>query len=309
MRERRGEGIGEPWRGGSARPRSPVSAGMLVSLSQAREAHQDLTACAFPRRCRSGYHESPLGRGLALLHGNSSMSWIRSEDGPQIRLGPESYLPFERGLSREWLLTNGLGGFASSTVVGANSRRYHGPLVAAARPPVRRVVSGAKLEEPVRAPIVARARRSGEFEDDASFDEAIEFELSANQYPETVHPQGFLRLESFTLGRRARMQYRVRDLWIEKSVFLVPGANTTVVAYAHIDGPDCELTLRPLIVHRDYHALSRESSALNPHPEVVPGLVALRPYLGLPAIRMACSHGTFLPWPVWYKAMEYQVAG
>src|SRR5262249_9745178 len=209
-------------------------------------------------------------------------------------------------LAREWLLANGLGGFASSTVLGANSRRYHGLLVSATRPPVGRIVSVAKLEETVRAPIHERVRHRA-FDDDAPADDPIEFELSANQYPETVHPRGFLRLESFTWGRRARMRYRLRDVWIEKSVFCVPGANTTVVAYEHLDGPDCELTLRPLVVHRDYHALSRENSALNPHPEAFGGLVTLRPYLGLPAIRMACTHGVFLPWPVWYKAMEYAV--
>lgn len=235
------------------------------------------------------------------------MSWIESEDGPQIRLGPESFLPFERGLAREWLLANGVGGFASSTVLGANSRRYHGLLVSATRPPVGRIVSVAKLEETVRAPLPDAARLGTLFDDDAPDDEPVEFELSTNQYPETVHPHGFLRLESFTWGRRARMRYRLRDLWIEKSVFLVPGANTTVVMYEHLDGPECELTLRPLVVHRDYHALSRENSALNPHPEALGGLVTLRPYLGLPAIRMACTHGTFLPWPVWYKAMEYAV--
>src|SRR5215813_2403364 len=235
------------------------------------------------------------------------MSWIESEDGPQIRLGPETFLPFERGLGREWLLANGIGGFASSTVLGANSRRYHGLLVAASRPPVGRIVSVAKLEETVRAPIQESARFASAFEDDAPADEAIEFELSSNQYPETVHPRGFLRLESFTWGRRPRMRYRLRDVWIEKSAFMVPGANTTVVTYEHLDGPDAELTLRPLVVHRDYHALSRENSALNPHPEALGGLVTLRPYLGLPAIRMASTHGTFLPWPVWYKAMEYAI--
>src|SRR5215831_13216562 len=112
------------------------------------------------------------------------MSWIESEDGPLIRLGPETFLPFERGLGREWLLANGLGGFASSTVVGANSRRYHGLLVSATRPPVGRIVSVAKLEETVRAPLEARVRPANghAYDDDAPADEAIEFELSANQY-------------------------------------------------------------------------------------------------------------------------------
>jgi len=93
------------------------------------------------------------------------------------------------------------------------------------------------------------------------------------------------------------MRYRLRDLWLEKSLFMVHGANTTVVAYTHLDGPDAELSVRPLVVHRDHHALSRENSALNPHPEVLPGYVTLRPYLGLPAIRTGCSRGACRAFP------------
>ena len=70
----------------------------------------------------------------------------------------------ETALSREWLETNGLGGFASSTIVGLNTRRYHGLLTAATKPPVGRVVMLSKLEEV----LIIDGRR---------------YELSANQYP------------------------------------------------------------------------------------------------------------------------------
>ena len=76
-------------------------------------------------------------------------------------------------ISREWLETNGLGGFASSTIVGLNTRRYHGLLTAATKPPVGRIVMLSKLEET----LIIDGRR---------------YELSANQYPGAIHPQGFI---------------------------------------------------------------------------------------------------------------------
>jgi len=83
--------------------------------------------------------------------------------------------------SREWLVTNGLGGYASSTIAGLNTRRYHGLLVAALHPPVERTVMVAKLETTV----TYRDRR---------------FSLATNEYVDgTINPQGFLHLDSFRL--------------------------------------------------------------------------------------------------------------
>src|SRR5882757_6622988 len=79
---------------------------------------------------------------------------------------------------REWLETNGLGGFASSTIIGLNTRRYHGLLVAATHPPVGRAVLLSKFEEVL------------------TIGDRI-YELSSNQYPGTIHPQGYLFLKQF----------------------------------------------------------------------------------------------------------------
>src|SRR5213593_2229490 len=84
----------------------------------------------------------------------------------------------DAALRREWLETNGLGGFASSTITGLNTRRYHGLLVAATTPPVGRMVLLSKMEET----LVAGGRG---------------FELSANQYPGVIHPQGYMFLKQF----------------------------------------------------------------------------------------------------------------
>ncbi|MGD1074424.1 MAG: glycogen debranching enzyme N-terminal domain-containing protein [Bryobacteraceae bacterium] len=86
-------------------------------------------------------------------------------------------------LRSEWLETNGLGGFASSTIAGLNTRRYHGLLIAATQPPVGRMLLLSKFEET----LVIDGRR---------------YDLSANRYPGVVHPQGYLDIRaSFT--RRA----------------------------------------------------------------------------------------------------------
>ena len=81
-------------------------------------------------------------------------------------------------LQREWLQTNGLGGYSSSTVAGMNTRRYHGLLMAAAKPPVGRILLLSKLEET----LVVQGRRH---------------DLSANQYPGVIHPRGDLLLKEF----------------------------------------------------------------------------------------------------------------
>ena len=141
-------------------------------------------------------------------------------------------------LSRlEWLETNGLGGWASSTVSGANTRRYHGLLVAALEPPVGRTVLVAKLEETLHV--------NGEA-----------FELSANRYPGAVHPRGFEHLVSFRRGLFPVFEYRAGGVGLRKTVAAVHGENTTLVIYELTeDSGPAGLVLRPLLTQRDYHAL------------------------------------------------------
>src|ERR1700745_3183301 len=97
-----------------------------------------------------------------------------------IRFGEKSCTNLDAALRREWLETNGLGGFASSTIIGVNTRRYHGLLVAATKPPVGRIVMLSKLEET----LVIDGRR---------------YELSTNQYPGAIHPEGYKFQTGFRL--------------------------------------------------------------------------------------------------------------
>src|ERR1051326_2701021 len=139
--------------------------------------------------------------------------------------------------NREWLETNGIGGFACSTVIGLNTRRYHALLTAAMHPPAGRVVLLSKIEETI---II----------------EGHSFDLSANQYAGIVHPQGYTYLENFRLDPFPVFTFAVEGLRIEKSVFMVDGQNTTVIQYRLLSDAarSVQLELRPLIAFRDYHA-------------------------------------------------------
>src|SRR5262252_8511131 len=97
-----------------------------------------------------------------------------------IALDQDSWRTLGAASTLEWLETNGIGGFSSSTVIGLNTRRYHGLLTGATKPPVGRLVLLSKLEET----LVIDGRR---------------YELSVNQYPGVVHPRGFDYLREFRL--------------------------------------------------------------------------------------------------------------
>src|SRR3954447_7363112 len=125
-------------------------------------------------------------------------------------------------LHREWLETNGLGGFGSSTILGVNTRRYHGLLIAATNPPSGRMVLLSKIEETILV--------NGKHHD-----------LGANQYPGAMYPRGFEYLTRFRLDPFPVYQYEIGEVSVEKRVFLVHGENTVVVEYEMQRGPNCTL--------------------------------------------------------------------
>ncbi len=201
-------------------------------------------------------------------------------------VGREVLGDFERASRIEWLVTNGLGGYAAGSVALAATRRYHGVLVAAVRPPTDRVVTVNTLDECVRT-----ARGS--------------FALSSQQWPGAVDPRGHLNLDSFFASPRPTWRFRAADLLLDRALFMVQGRNTTVIEYRHVAGPPCELTVRPSIVMRDHHHLTHENSAFRPEATVSEQQVVLQPYEHLPALAFATSGGRFLEWPAWYKNFEY----
>jgi predicted glycogen debranching enzyme len=196
----------------------------------------------------------------------------------------------EAASRREWLETNGIGGFASSTITGLNTRRYHGLLVAATRPPVGRMVLLSKMEET----LVIDGRR---------------FELSCNRYPGAIHPQGYLYLKQFRRDPFAIFVYEAEGLELEKSVFMVYGENTTVIQYelrGVVQGA-CTLEIRPLIAFRDYHSTTHENDSINGRLEIEPGRVMCAPYQGCPRLYLAHSSADIGQAGSWYRNFEYSV--
>src|SRR5262245_14637830 len=187
-----------------------------------------------------------------------------------IKLDQETCRNLDTALSREWLETNGIGGFSSSTTIGLNTRRYHGLLTAATKPPVGRFVLLSKLEET----LVIDGRR---------------YELSANQYPGVIHPRGFDYQSDFRIDPFPIFTYEIEDLRLTKSVFMVQGQNTTVVQYELRGEPQNEVKLevRPLMAFRDYHSTTHENDALNPQIETEHGQITFKPYADLPALHLA----------------------
>lgn len=195
----------------------------------------------------------------------------------------------EASQGREWIVTNGIGGYASSTVTGVNTRRYHGLLVAATHPPAGRIVMLSKLEE---ALIVDGQR----------------VELCTNLYGGgTVHPEGYRSMESFRLDPFPVFTYSAAGVSVTKSLFMVQGSNTVVIEYtlgSHAGAQDIQLEVRPLIAFRDFHSTTHENSVLDRSVEETAGCVRLQPYSDLPSMFLAHDADVVDADGHWYRNFE-----
>ncbi len=171
-----------------------------------------------------------------------------------IDIDPADPASIRRALETEWLLSNGLGGYAMGTALGVNTRRYHGLLVAATKPPVGRVVALHSMIEQLILP------RDGGGEIGA--EEVID--LSTQQFigPDgdpMLHPGGWRKLEQFecdSVGNVARWSFRVGGGRVQRAVTVAKGRNAIAIDYSiDLPGP-WRLFLRPLIAGRDIHHLN-----------------------------------------------------
>ena len=188
----------------------------------------------------------------------------------------------------EWLETNGLGGFASSTLCGMNTRRYHGLLIAATVPPTGRTLLLSKLEET----LIVGGRR---------------FDFSTNQYEGAVYPQGVQYLKSYRLQPFPAFTFGIEGIEIEKRVFMVQGQNATVVEYELRESADCQLELRPLLAFRDFHATTHANPSINGAFQNQPGLLTFQPYPGLPRLHLAHNAVSVNAEGHWYYNFEYPI--
>lgn len=154
-----------------------------------------------------------------------------------------SAVGFDGLVAREWLTTNALGGYACSTIPCLNSRKYHGLLVAAMAPPVRRMVLLSRVEETI-------------------YLDGWPFPLATNEYPGTIHPEGYRLLRAFSHEPHPRWAYQGDGWTLEKSLHLLPGRNTVVLRYSLLGGDKpVELEVRPLFALRGIHELTYQWQA------------------------------------------------
>ncbi len=159
----------------------------------------------------------------------------------EIEFGREICGDLAAAESREWLVTNGIGGYASGTVAGSQTRRYHGLLIAALQPPVGRTQLVSAIDE-----IVHYA--------------GADFSLATHRWASgAVDPKGFLLLEDFRLeGATPVWTYALSDALLERRVWMRQGENTTFLQYTLVRGSSAlELELKALVNYRDFHSLTR----------------------------------------------------
>ncbi|MBM3786294.1 MAG: glycogen debranching protein [Acidobacteria bacterium] len=188
----------------------------------------------------------------------------------------------------EWLETNGLGGFASGTVSGIHTRRYHGLLVSALQPPVGRMLLVAKFE-------------------DTLIVDGYRVELSANTYPDVIHPHGYEYLREFRLDPFPVWVYEIGQVRVEKRLFMVHGQDTTVLEY-EVQGlaKDCRLEIRPLIAYRDFHSTTHANGSIRREFDWdEDGIVSIQPYDGLPRIHFGADFRECQPTGHWYHNFQY----
>lgn len=138
---------------------------------------------------------------------------------------------------REWLIANGIGGFGSGTIAGTLTRRYHGLLIAALKPPLERTLLVTKIDESVEY-------------------RGIRYDLGANRWQnDYVSPAGYICIERFWLdGTMPVWYYAIGDALIEKRLWMEYGANTTFARYRVLRAATpVDLALRVFTNYRDFH--------------------------------------------------------
>ena len=187
----------------------------------------------------------------------------------------------------EWLEADGLGGFASGTVSGIRTRRYHGLLLTATTPPAGRMVMVNGFDAWVQI-------------------DGARFPISSQRYqPDVIHPEGVSRLVDFQWQPWPRWTYRLGEgLFIEQECFVPRGSSVAVLQWTLKGDATATLKVRPFLSGRDFHSMHHENTAFNFSAEVAGDRVTWSPYPGVPRVT-ARSNGRYTSEPDWYRNFAY----
>lgn len=191
----------------------------------------------------------------------------------------------------EWLETNGVGGYASSSIVGCNTRKYHGLYVAALDQPAGRYVLLSTMEESLIAG-------------------GSEFFFSCRRHPGCFYPKGHEYLREARIGAWPLFRYRIGDVVLTKEVMMPQGRHALMLRYsvecANEDVPAMTLKLKPLLAYRSFHELTHANTDLQVRTFPVDNGFKVQPYNSMPPMFMqAETQFQFYPSPEWYYNVEY----
>ena len=203
---------------------------------------------------------------------------------PRVAFGREVCGNLDAAEAREWIVTNGIGGFASGTIAGCMTRRYHGLLIAALRPPVGRTHLVAGVDELVRYA-------------------GAEYSLATHQWASgVVDPKGFLNIQSFRLeGMTPVWTYALADALLEKRIWMRQGENTTYVEYTLVRGSGAiEMETKALVNYRDFHASTHADDWRMKIDPVEHGVMVLA-FEGATPFYLKCAAAVCEPRHEWYR--------
>mgnify|MGYP001075621350 CR=1 FL=1 len=201
------------------------------------------------------------------------------------RLGEQQCGNLEVSTKREWLLTNGIGGYAMGTPSGINTRRYHGHLIAAIHPPADRMVLLAAMDAFIQG-------------------DAHPVGVSANQYPGAIFPEGQHYLKEFSVGKSAKWHYVASHLELEKCLYLHRGVNACTLRYRNVGKAPFLLTLRPFVCHKPHHENFIEQAGYPEQTQFLKGRTVIEHH----GVALHCLHPEAQRVPVegWYYRFEHQ---
>ncbi|HEX2349475.1 MAG TPA: amylo-alpha-1,6-glucosidase [Ktedonobacterales bacterium] len=210
-------------------------------------------------------------------------------DQPLVHFGREICGSLTDGLRREWLVTNGLGSYASGTLAGINTRSYHGLLVAALSPPVNRTVLVGGLVEWVTYAGHRYPLSSGEYADG------------------TIDPHGYRHLQTFALeGTLPVWTFALGNALLERRIWMDYGSSTTHVRYRWLGGDgEMRIEITPLVTYRDFHSLS-SGQGWEPGVEAESQKAIVHAFDGATPFALIASDGAFTPGGAWWWNFKYR---
>jgi predicted glycogen debranching enzyme len=192
-------------------------------------------------------------------------------------------------MQKEWLITNGLGGYASSTVLGVNTRKYHGLLVAAMQPPKDRRVFLAKLDE------------------DVIFQNSI-LRLGANEFPNSIYPQGYDFLREFSVSPFPKFVYVVDNITMQKTILMPHEKNCIITIYDFSNdvSHDVQIRIFPLVNWRHFHSVTERGKASEFRQEQGNNTVKISFQTPHSTLLLRATEGQFFAEGKWVERLYYR---